>query len=58
MWEFITNNVAEILLGLVAFADIIVSLTPSKRDDAYLGYFRLLLNAILNNNNKEKQKTV
>lgn len=37
---------AEILLGLIAFLDIVVSITPSKKDDQILGYFRIIIQAL------------
>lgn len=37
---------AEILLGLITFLDIVVSLTPSKKDDQILGYFRIIIQAL------------
>lgn len=46
MADFIFENWAALLLALIAFADVVVSITPTKKDDAVLGYFRLLVNAI------------
>ena len=53
MAEFILSNWAELILGLIAFLDVVVSITPSKTDDRLLGYFRLLFNAITSQKKKK-----
>jgi uncharacterized membrane protein len=53
--DIILSNWAEILLGIIAVADIIVSATPSTKDDKVLGYFRVVVNA-LSGRNKRKKK--
>lgn len=54
MGEIIFNNWSLILLGLLAFGDILVSLTPSKTDDKILGYVRVLINAITGKRKNKK----
>lgn len=49
----ILNNWAVILLALLSAADVIVSLTPSKRDDRIVGYLRIIIQTI---SGKKKQK--
>ena len=44
--ELITNNWAFVLLALLAAADAIVSLTPSKKDDQIVGYLRVIIQTI------------
>lgn len=53
--EWIFENWAVLLLALLAFVDVIVSLTPSKKDDAVLGYVRLIINAITGANRAKKK---
>ncbi len=44
--ELITDNWAFVLLALLAAADAIVSLTPSKKDDQIVGYLRVIIQTI------------
>jgi hypothetical protein len=53
--EFVAQNWAEILLALMAFAKVIVNLTPSIKDDRVFAYVDLLFNAIIANNTKDKE---
>lgn len=53
--EWIFENWAPLLLAALAFVDVIVSLTPSKKDDVVLGYFRLIINAITGVNKRKKK---
>jgi hypothetical protein len=53
--EYILENWAALLLAALAFVDVIVSLTPSKKDDQILGYFRLVINAITGANKRKKK---
>ena len=46
---------AEILLALMAFAKVVVNLTPSITDDRVFSYVDLLFNAIIANNTKDKE---
>tara|TARA_R110000744_G_scaffold155567_1_gene270921 strand:+ start:8057 stop:8224 length:168 start_codon:yes stop_codon:yes gene_type:complete len=54
MGEFITQNWSVVLVGLFAFADVVVSLTPTKRDDIALGYLRAIFNALTGRKRKNK----
>lgn len=40
--DIIIQNWAELLLALIAFLDVVVSLTPTKKDDRFLGYLRTI----------------
>jgi len=53
--EYFLENWAALILGALAFIDVIVSLTPSKKDDQILGYFRLVINAIIGSGKKKKK---
>lgn len=54
MWEFIAENWAELALALITFVDVIVSMTPSKVDDRWAGYLRLLIQAMASNEKKKE----
>jgi len=53
--EFIAANWAELVLALMAFAKVVVNLTPSIKDDRVFAYVDLLFNAIIANNTKDKE---
>lgn len=50
--DFLTNNWSVILLALIGAADVIVSLTPSKKDDRYVGYLRAIVTTLSNKQKK------
>lgn len=52
--DIILQNWSAILLGLIAFLDIIVSLTPTKKDDQIVGYFRVIVQALAPKNRRKK----
>ena len=47
MVEFITSNWAELLIGLLAAAKVIVNLTPTNADNKVFGWLDTLINAII-----------
>jgi hypothetical protein len=47
MLDFITENLAELIIGLLAFLKIIVNLTPTEKDNQIFGYFDILISAII-----------
>jgi len=52
--EFILNNWAELVLAAMAFAKVVVNLTPSVNDNRVFSYIDLLVDAIVTNNTKKK----
>lgn len=44
--EILSEHWAELALALIVVADIIVSATPTKKDDQFLGYISLIVNAL------------
>lgn len=44
---FILNNLAELILGLMAFIKLVVNLTPTEKDNQVFGYIDSLLNMII-----------
>jgi hypothetical protein len=51
--EFIQNNWAEALLGLLAFIKVVVRLTPTIKDDAVFGKIDSLISMIIPNFGKK-----
>ena len=49
MSDLLINSWAEIILGLLLVADIIVSATPSKKDDQIVGYIKTIVLALSSN---------
>jgi hypothetical protein len=49
------ENWAEIILALLAFVDIVVSLTPTDKDDRALGYIRIIVEALAGKRKKRKE---
>jgi hypothetical protein len=47
--SWILRNWLELLLGLLAFIEIVVRLTPTKRDDSIIDWIHKLLSAIIPN---------
>ena len=46
MNEFLLNNWGELLIGLLAFAKIVVNLTPTEADNKVFGWIDTLITAI------------
>mgnify|MGYP000533664271 FL=1 len=44
---FIMNNLAELIVGLMAFTKLVVNLTPTEKDNQVFGYIDSLLNMII-----------
>jgi len=53
---FILTNWAALLLGLMAFAKIIVNLTPTETDNMIFGYIDMLITAITGDRRKKRDK--
>lgn len=47
MIDFISENAATLVLGLMAFIKIIVNLTPTEKDNQVFGWVDTLINAII-----------
>ena len=55
MAELIQMYWAEILLGVMAFAKIIVNLTPTNVDNKVFGWIDVLINAIVSDRRKKRK---
>jgi len=53
MTDFIIEHWAELLIAALAFAKVIVNLTPTESDNAVFGYFDLLITAITGDRRKK-----
>lgn len=54
MTEFIIENWASLILGILAFAKIVVNLTPTEKDNQIFGYLDILITAITGDRRKKK----
>jgi len=52
MLDFILDNAAELVLGVMAFAKIIVNLTPTEKDNQVFGWLDVLINTIITDRKK------
>jgi hypothetical protein len=53
---FIMNNLAELILGLMAFIKLVVNLTPTEKDNQVFGYIDSLLNMIISDRIKKSEE--
>lgn len=47
MWEFLSENWAEIALGLITLAGTVTALTETKADDKWLDVLKRIIQAIV-----------
>lgn len=52
LWAFIKLHWAGLALGLLAFIEVIVRLTPTEKDNAWFNWVKGLLDAIIPNRSK------
>lgn len=52
MIDFILNNWAELLIGLMAAIKIVVNLTPTEADNKVFGWLDTLITAIIGDRRK------
>ncbi len=52
--DFITENWVPLIIGIMAFAKVVVNLTPSERDNQVFGYIDVLITAITGDRRKRK----
>ena len=45
--SFILDNIAELVLGLMAFIKVVVNLTPTEKDNQVFGWLDTLVNTII-----------
>jgi len=54
MTDFLIQNWAELLIGLMAFIKIIVNLTPTESDNQVFGWLDTLINAIISDRRSKR----
>jgi len=54
MWDFIIDNLAELVIGLMAFIKIIVNITPTEKDNQVFGYIDALINMVFSDRIKKQ----
>jgi hypothetical protein len=52
MLEFLKANWIELVAGLLAFAGVIVRLTPTEKDDTILGWIKSIFDVLIPNRKK------
>ena len=53
MLDFILENWAELLIGILALTKVVVNLTPTTTDNQIFGYLDLLITAITGDRRKK-----
>lgn len=46
VWDFVTEHLAELILGLLALIELIVRWTPTEKDDSWFEWLRKIIDAI------------
>ena len=54
MTDFIIENWAALLIGVLALAKVIVNLTPTESDNKVFSWFDILINAIISDRRKKR----
>ena len=49
IWNFVKNNVAELVVALMGFIKVIVNLTPTEKDNKIFGLLDTFINWIIPN---------
>ena len=52
--EFIIENWAALLIGVLAFLKVVVNITPTEKDNQIFGYLDVLITAITGDRRKKK----
>lgn len=50
--DFILDNLAELVIGLLALIKVVVNLTPTEKDNQVFGYVDSLVNMIITDRKK------
>jgi hypothetical protein len=56
MIDFLLQNWAELVLGLMAFVKVVINLTPTEKDNQIFGYLDNLINMIIADRIKPNNK--
>jgi len=50
--DFILDNLAELVIGVLALIKVVVNLTPTEKDNQVFGYLDSLVNMIISDRKK------
>ena len=53
MEQFLTNNWGELLIAIMAFAKVVVNLTPTHEDNKVFGWLDTLITALTGDKRKK-----
>lgn len=51
--NFLTDNWGKLVIGLLAFAEVVVRITPTEKDNTVLNYLSRIINALIPNRRKD-----
>lgn len=57
LWDFIRNNLFELLGSLLVFVEVIVRLTPTEKDNAWFLWLRRIFDATVGNRIREPKSS-
>tara|TARA_B110000495_G_C23010353_1_gene597508 strand:- start:1866 stop:2087 length:222 start_codon:yes stop_codon:yes gene_type:complete len=55
MESFFIQNWGELLIGILAFAKVVVNITPTETDNKIFGWLDSLINMIISDRKKSKE---
>jgi len=50
--DFILDNLAELVIGVLALIKVVVNLTPTEKDNQVFGYIDSLVNMVISDRKK------
>lgn len=54
MWDFVSENFFMLFSAALVFADVVVSLTKTEKDDRVVGYIRVIFTALFGSSKIKK----
>lgn len=51
--DFILDNLAELCIALMAFAKVVVNLTPTEKDNMVFGYLDVIITTLVGDRRKK-----
>lgn len=56
LMDFLLDNLAELVIAVLAFIKVVVNLTPTEKDNQVFGYIDALINMIISDRIKTPKK--
>lgn len=53
--DFILDNLAELCIALMAFAKVVVNLTPTEKDNMVFGYLDVIITTLVGDRRKKAE---